>query len=503
VKAKEVVLFVPLGKYAFEQQLATALYIASQSEFRPHFLLISPEDHTFVEQLESDGISYNTLDPVRRTNGETDNPSGQDISKEQLTKNGSLLSWALRIARKLFGSPLFRIFFWGWRLILRKRLAKKLVQRLNPCCAVVAQERLHLFFPILKSLRESRIPIILMPAADSSPDGNAWPRRESFVLKAGLNKAAKLNSPFPPRVGGVISIFNRSVQRWLPNQVYDSTWGKMLFYPATQIFLMRLTGMLPQNPWYQGTTFADHIMVSGKDESAMYSEAAIDPAKLLFFGSHDFDVLYECWLGREDLRHQLIDDYRLDHNKKILIVSLPQLWEQGMLSEEAHWQTINDLLAVCSGQDCNVLISLHPRSNWSHYSWIEEKYPVKICQEALKDILVTADIFVASYSSTIRWAIALGIPVINLDFWQFDIKQFRELTGYQTVTTLPEFDELVKKLASAPKSDGLNGGPNPITGEIGILVDGKAKERLVRFIESLESDAATPAVPSDHTAAVL
>jgi len=504
VKAKEIVLFVPLGKYAFDQQLATALYLASQSECRPHFLLISKDDHTFVEQLESAGISFNTLDPLRGTTtvpGESSNNGNGDAPTPN---SGSLKTGVRGFTRWLPGISLVRFFFLAWRLWLKKSAAKTLVQRLSPRCAVVSQERLHLFFPILKPLREFKVPIILMLAAESSPDGGAWLRRESHLLKAGLNKssASPKNSPYRFLVTSGIAVLNRAVQRWLPSQVYDSRWGKMLFYPAGQIFLLKMMGMLPQNPWYQGTTFTDYIMISGIDESAMYAEARVDPAKLLFLGSHELDVLHECWLARAEIREQLSDRYRLDRDKSIAIITLPTLWEQGMISEEAYWQSVNDILGVLTQQDCNVLISLHPRSNLSHYRWIEEKYPVKISKEPLKDILVIADIFVATYSSTIRWAIALGIPVINLDFWQFN-KIYRNLTGYQTVTTLPEFDDLAKQLALTPKRDGLNGGLNPITGETGILVDGKAKERLVRFIESLESDTATPAVPSEHTAAVL
>ena len=505
MREKEVVLFVPLGVYAFDQQLATALYLASQSEFRPHFLLISKADHTFVDQLESVGISYNTLEPLRKASAAPGESSSNGSRKTLTSSIGSLQKWVLRFARRLPGISLFRLFFLPWRLWLGKRVAKKLVQHLSPRCAVVSEERLHLFFPILKPLRELRVPIILMLAAVSSPDGSAWLRRERYLLKAGLNKssASPDNSPYPPLVGSAITVLNRGVQRWLPSQVYDSRWGKILFYPAVQIFLLRIMGMLPQNPWYQGTTFADYIMISGIDEAAMYAEARVDPAKLLFFGSHELDVLYEGWPGRTELRQKLIDDYQLDHSKSILIVAFPQLWKQGMISEEVQWQSFNDILGVLSHQDCNVLISLHPGSDWSHYSWIEEKYPVTICREPLKDILVIADLFVASYSSTIRWAIGLGIPVINLDLWQFDIRQYRNLTGHQTVTTVLEFDDLAKKLVAVPENRGSNSGPSPDRDRTGILVDGKAKERLMRFIESLDCDAATPPVASEHTAAVL
>jgi len=259
-------------------------------------------------------------------------------------------------------------------------------------------------------------------------------------------------------------------------------------------------GMLPRNPWYQGITFADYIMISGIDEAASYAEAQVDPAKLLFYGSHEFDLLYERWSNREELRHNLTKAYQLDSSNRILVMTLPRLLEQNLASEEVHWQSINEILDVLSKQDYNLLISLHPQSDPAQYAWIEAKYPVKICSERLTDILVVADIFVASYSSTIRWAIGLGIPVINLDFWSLNYKIFRNLAGYQTVTTLADFGELVRKLASTSNDDWLTRAPTDInfsaddilgpsegskTTGSGVIIDGMAKERLRSFVESL------------------
>ena len=128
VKENDAVLFVPLGVYAFEQQLATALYLASQSEFRPHFLLISQEDHSFVDQLESAGIPYNTLEPLQRISGKPGNSSSHDSPQGLTPRITTLLKWVRRFARMIPGISLFRLFFLGWRLWRKKPVAKKLIQ---------------------------------------------------------------------------------------------------------------------------------------------------------------------------------------------------------------------------------------------------------------------------------------------------------------------------------------------------------------------------------------
>ena len=468
---RKVVLFVPLDSYAFQQQLASAKYLAAQSEFVPYFLLISEIDYQFIDQLSEAKILYSTLIPVP--------PTGERFGSNPRNQKSNHV-----------GNSLFNELRGFLQLRRKHRVAKKLARSLTPVCAIVSQERPYQFLPVLKALKDLRIPTILMLAADSSPEQTAWARRGDHFRKSVLKTS-------------ISAILNRLVQLWLPSQIYKSPWGNAIFYPPSRILLLRMMGMLPNNPWYQGTNFVDYIVISGSDEAAIYAEAKVEPSKLLYFGTQELDILHENKLKDEQIRHELIAQYNLDSNKKILIVSLPRLREQALTSESVHWQAINDILDVLSRQNYNVMVSMHPNSDLSLYTWIENKYQVQILRKPLQDILVAADIFVASYSSTIRWAIGLGIPVINLDFWGFNWKLYENLTGYQTVTTLAEYDELVRNFISNPKDDGVksraatvNQSPDQdpdlsYSNELeksgsGIIVDGKAKERLLRFIQSID-----------------
>ena len=209
-----MVLFIPLGVYAFNQQLATALYLASQSEFRSHFLLISEGDHQFIDQLSAASICYSTLDPVLKSGERAAISAGNNKQK--------------RLMDTVPG--FFKGIRWWQQLRHRKRVEKELVRRLAPCCTIVSEERPFFFLAVLKALKELSVPVILMPAADTSPDGTAWSRRESESTDSGLKNATALPSSAPGSSG--IPILNRQVQRWLPSQVYNSPWGEMLFYPA-------------------------------------------------------------------------------------------------------------------------------------------------------------------------------------------------------------------------------------------------------------------------------
>ena len=127
------------------------------------------------------------------------------------------------------------------------------------------------------------------------------------------------------------------------------------------------------------------------------------------------------------------------------------------------------------------MISLHPSSDIDLYRWIEKDYPITFLEESLADILVVSDLFVAAYSSTIRWAVGLGIPVINIDIWGLNWDMYKAQLGCKTVTTIAELDDSVRSIVkwshNEPDRDSIT--------ETNVLVDGKAKDRLLDFIVTL------------------
>jgi hypothetical protein len=281
-----------------------------------------------------------------------------------------------------------------------------------------------------------------------------------------------------------------------------------------------MMGMLPKKPWYPGTSFADYIVISGADEVAMYAEAEENLDKLLYYGTHELDALHERYRDHEQLRRRFIETYDMDQNKRIFMVALPRvdLWELNRASGSEYRDIVGGVLKVLVEKDFNVVGSLHPYADPADYDWIEEKFPIKICREPLRDILVVADLFAAAYSSTLKWAVALGIPVINLDLWDRNVEVFKNLAGYQTITSIDEFDELVRHLeadpdngvfknSSSPNNSLADHIQNPSDGHgqqwSGVLFDGKAKAHLLRFIQSLDEPATSTAVGSVPTERVL
>ena len=68
-----------------------------------------------------------------------------------------------------------------------------------------------------------------------------------------------------------------------------------------------------------------------------------------------------------------------------------------------------------------------------------------------ENLIPLADLYVASISATIRWALALGIPVVNYDCYRLDFEDYDTAAGIRLVRSLQQFKALLIGLVSDPK----------------------------------------------------
>ena len=71
---------------------------------------------------------------------------------------------------------------------------------------------------------------------------------------------------------------------------------------------------------------------------------------------------------------------------------------------------------------------------------------VRIAARRTSELVPLCDLYVASVSSTIRWAIACGKPVINYDVYRYRYTDFLNLEGVLVIEEQNEFREIVQRL---------------------------------------------------------
>jgi len=163
---------------------------------------------------------------------------------------------------------------------------------------------------------------------------------------------------------------------------------------------------------------------------------------------------------------------------------LPQTYEHKILSWDKHWELISLICKEASRQNANILISLHPKMNIAQYEYLEKTFSLKIAKHALREILVSADVFVAGQgSSTLVWAFLCDIPTVICDWFGLNYLSEYWNAAMDTVTDSTQFELVLKKnLDSEYQCLKVLELQNL---DKKTLFDGLAMKRLIDSIESL------------------
>jgi len=125
---------------------------------------------------------------------------------------------------------------------------------------------------------------------------------------------------------------------------------------------------------------------------------------------------------------------------------VPQAGEHALVDWERHMELTATLFRALGASGGNVLLSLHPRSRPETYAALARESGCCLLEERLSGVLAVADIFVASYSSTVRWALLMGIPTIMIDLLGFGYEQFAGLPGSVVTRDATELRRVLQKL---------------------------------------------------------
>lgn len=182
-------------------------------------------------------------------------------------------------------------------------------------------------------------------------------------------------------------------------------------------------------------------------------------------------------------------DYRIDPARKVIVVAWPANQYPGRpVPGVSDFETLSRRLVTAlsilpASQKYDVWVSLHPTVVGVLPPSLFEDAGLRLLRWPLIDFVHCADMFMATVSSTLIWAVQCRIPTINFDCYDYGYPEFDDM-GCLTVTTL---GALTQVLAAVVNSDPAIATPTQQVAEYWSFPAGGSRERIVDAITGMLS----------------
>lgn len=347
---------------------------------------------------------------------------------------------------------------------------KKLIKSINPSILIIAGDNIGYNTDIfVKICHRYSIPSVIIPL---------WMTNANEAAEAYYNNPAYDGRRLANRILGY---FDR---KW----IYEHRGKKLIRWPAFKIIAMKMFGLVPPLPWILNSSFADLILAAHKAMEDLMLEVGIKPDQVRLIGSMVDDIMAENIKHFAKRRENLCAKLDLDKDKPILLCALPPKILYIFSRSQCDFKNYDDLVefwikSIMKVKNYNVIISLHPAISYEEIKHIE-KWGVKIAKDKIIDLVPFCDVFVASMSATINFAVACGKPTINYDVYRFKDIYWR-FKGVLDTEEKAEFLVLLKKLTEDENFySQVLARQKSESGRCGIL-DGKCGERILGAVEEL------------------
>jgi hypothetical protein len=348
--------------------------------------------------------------------------------------------------------------------------ARTIVGRVQPVAVILAEDTVgYETAAVIKAAHERRAPALIIP----------------FTVANALEPAEIF---YNDRARSLARWKNRLLAPFYPEWVYQHRRRTLLRVPVEEIIAKEWWGLAPPLPWQMNSGRADAIAVESRVMDAFYRREGLPPAQLVVTGGISDDTLADGVRDAAARRTALCAELGLPCDQKLLLCALTddRFALPGAPPDFADYpelvRFVTQTLKALPG--FSVIVRLHPRSSEDVARLVEE-CGVRISRRDTASIVPLCDLYVASVSATIRWAIACGKPVVNYDVYRLGLTDYDDVPGVLLVEERSEFATVLRRLATDRTFFAdLGEKQQRVASEWGDL-DGHAGERILECLDTL------------------
>lgn len=332
---------------------------------------------------------------------------------------------------------IYRVFWGAWAERWHRSAVDKFFSHLNPNLVVLPEMNWgysHAIF--IDYCRCNNVPLLILP----------------YTIAGRQEWIASFKDDNECQVEGV---FKRLVALAYPKWTLEFGERKLIL-PLRWILSCELMAVEPSDPWLTNSGPFGCVAVDNEITRDFYQQEGIDVTNWKVLGSLVEDRLYQVGRNKETHKRQLAGHYRVMAEKRWVVIAIPPDQFDSVNTESLQFNNYQALskaivegVTQATGNGWDVIINLHPRCDRRSACVLEEAGGILV-EESLETLLPLADIFVASVSATIRWAIACGIPTINFDVYRYRYKDFKSFPGVIEVFDYEDYLQQFRKMIETP-----------------------------------------------------
>jgi hypothetical protein len=278
------------------------------------------------------------------------------------------------------------------------------------------------------------------------------------------------------------------VRRYMPHWMAEGDGYVIARLPFIEAVAREMSATAPFDPWLVNTGRIDAIAVESRAMADTYVKHGFAEAVLRPVGHPLHDRLADVARERDVRRRALVARHRLAEDRPLVLVAMPP--DQLSVRPCAYpdyagvVSAFSRLPADLAG--ASVVVSPHPNIS------PDGRALIRACGAALEeqsaaDLIPLCDLYVTCVSSTIKWALACGIPILDYDCYGYHYADYVALPQVRTARDDAQFrghlsdfrrTDVRDELAAAARADAARWGS----------IDGRALDRLVELC--VEGDSA-------------
>jgi hypothetical protein len=277
-----------------------------------------------------------------------------------------------------------------------------------------------------------------------------------------------------------------------PHWCFEYEGTRLIRLPALAAITTELLGLSTPAPWISNRGENVAIALESPAQRDLYLHLGFSDDQLWIVGDLTSGVAHLDENEKTRLKAELVAKHKLRPDRPLVVCGFPpdqyssidtsgfEFASYGALVDA--WKSGLELIA----EHANILVRPHPRIPAGELASLESEH-IRVVADPTADLIPLCDLYVASISATIRWAISCGIPVLNYDVYRYRYTDFNAAPGVVTVENVQKFRECLSRFFEDPAfAEHLALQQSSVMKYWGVA-DGKSFERFAAMAEKVVS----------------